>query len=693
MTFSLTSRPPSPTNSSHPQIPQDGHSGVSTDSHHRPAFADAETMKERPFLEIRLDNDVVYLKGTGNDVEPARLTGHVVLNLAESTPIKEITLQFRGKARLPPPSPRLINNDSSMHSVATYVICNHDWSFLEGERKHSHTLKAGRHYFPFQLQIGGSLPSSITTGVFGGASVAYKLRAHAVRPGLVNSNLQTTRAVQILRAFSAEALEYQQTLEIENTWPDKLMYSIMIPHKAWAATDTLTALVKFSPLVKGVGVVSVASAIHEQTKIYARNTVQETTRIVASVKHDIIGGKAVEVVDRPRWTMGTPSAPSASPSSNTPPLQTASGGYFPSSNAQPEAGPSTQPETLEVEQGQDDVVTFITLQIPASVTPTHPLEPISVSHRLRWSILIINPDGHTSELRCSLPLHLLDRRLLKDAQRPPDDEEEIELPSYKAHVRDRVANMYLPEAVTVRVTNPFMAASPGHTPPASGLQTPSALVSRSGHATPMHPQSLSHLPHAPGDSTPLEWINSELLLSVQTSSPPTEFPPLPDNERSRPPSARPSRRPSRAPSPERHHLTSDALMANETYVHSSNASRNLHALFSVSMKPASAHPHWPGIGSRSTSNLNSLNDNSHNRNPTRSNGSRPPAAPESTTPTNSSLLLRAYTEVPNYSVAARGFLGGVQPLSSLQGLPSYEEAERHVGHIASNHGAPVMPAH
>lgn len=60
--------------------------------------------KERPPLEILLDKEVIYLKGTGVDVEAARLSGHVALYLSESTSIKEITLQFRGKARLPVPA-------------------------------------------------------------------------------------------------------------------------------------------------------------------------------------------------------------------------------------------------------------------------------------------------------------------------------------------------------------------------------------------------------------------------------------------------------------------------------------------------------------------------------------------------------------------------------------------------------------
>ncbi|KAK7692395.1 hypothetical protein QCA50_004020 [Cerrena zonata] len=39
------------------------------------------------------------------------------------------------------------------------------------------------------------------------------------------------------------------------------------------------------------------------------------------------------------------------------------------------------------------------------------------------------------------------------------------------------------------------------------------------------------------------------------------------------------------------------------------------------------------------------------------------------------LLHRAFTQTPDYEVASRGFLGGgVPPLDSFRGLPSYEEA-------------------
>jgi hypothetical protein len=65
--------------------------------------------------------------------------------------------------------------------------------------------------------------------------------------------------------------------------------------------------------------------------------------------------------------------------------------------------------------------------------------------------------------------------------------------------------------------------------------------------------------------------------------------------------------------------------------------------------------------------------------------------------TSHSLLHRAFTEVPDYGIASRGFLGGVTPLETLQGLPSYEEAEmqrsRSESDLASmTRQGPLLPA-
>jgi arrestin-related trafficking adapter 4/5/7 len=57
--------------------------------------------KLHSFLDICVDSDQLYLRGSGDHTEPTVLSGHVVLQLVEATSIKEITLHFGGKARMP----------------------------------------------------------------------------------------------------------------------------------------------------------------------------------------------------------------------------------------------------------------------------------------------------------------------------------------------------------------------------------------------------------------------------------------------------------------------------------------------------------------------------------------------------------------------------------------------------------------
>lgn len=57
--------------------------------------------KHDPTLEIQVASDVLCLRGTGIDVNPALLSGNVILHLHEPTSLKQIVLQFRGKARIP----------------------------------------------------------------------------------------------------------------------------------------------------------------------------------------------------------------------------------------------------------------------------------------------------------------------------------------------------------------------------------------------------------------------------------------------------------------------------------------------------------------------------------------------------------------------------------------------------------------
>ena len=793
--------------------------------------------------------------------------------------------------------------------MQSYTFCSHDWSFLESSCNSStttssgkrplplvRTLKAGRHDFPFTFSLIGNLPSTVTTHPLNlnmsalpttaRASITYKLRAVASRPGLslgpgplhnvhitpmMLHNLTCTMSVYVLRSLSPEALEYQLSLEVENTWPMKLMYSIMLPHRAWAAGDTLVAVLKLCPLAKGVWVESVVTTLWETTQLHIQQhhrlknalplqgdkstAVHNVTRIVRCVKHKILNGKAVRVdlVDlasaKSSRGSDTPASSASRPGSSdhssfdarssiddtiTPgpalveeenrltdedfenhdvvtyitfPIPHLAAGPYSSTQATPTSVPpsavtpdstasaptsapddspplgfssySYSPTPLLAPAGSSTTPLF-SQSSSATINPTHNLPPIVVSHRIRWSFSIHNRDGHTSELRCSLPVHILDGRVLCEAReasvltrrmalaaeglwRGEEDEGDLglggggmsaggalnesgdlfvdrELPSYMGHVRDRVANMYYPEMATVRVPRIDIAAGGDRLETENvdwddgdvegGFAQPHSQSCPSPHSPHFQRSSRSasgqispgHLPdrphqhhHLAGTSSafsgpPLDWVNSELIspsLSnldrTQNTLQSTDSPQTHSDVHSQSGSSETN------PGGSSGLSTSSDEHAQRT--RGGPSVRNLSSLLKATMKPFAALRHQGNGGhgllcfSKSSLPQDDVYDaplsSPSSRCPLRTRrASTPPTLPFTTSSATtsmssssefnaSSIVHHSISEVPNYFIASQGFMGGVPPLSSLMGLPSYEEAasEDHRQRQAADHNA------
>lgn len=459
----------------------------------------------------------------------------------------------------------------------------HDWSFLQGAKNHSHTIKAGRHAFSFGFTFEGNLPSTLKT-YLNDANISYKLRATAVRSAF-SSNFHAQKNVTVVKSFTNEALEFNQTLEIENTWPGKVMYCLTLPFKAYAAGDEIPVNVKFMPLAKGVKVTSVSSVVKEYTQVHTRHSSHNEVRVAASIKHEIKNGRAYRVTDSGAAPMAPPphhyysddavppgsATPSAPPSphqravrdhtlGNPPPL-TDSGlssrigsfanlagssigrahdGYFGhpgsgsgSANATP--GPSHPtvadiPDDMrnadddDINIGDDEVDTMITIPIPSWTTPSHNVHPVYVTHKIKWSCAISNPDGHVSELRCALPIHILPHAVLEEAQTASagtrallfgksEETTQVDLPSYNDHVYDRVANAAL-GPTTSYVASGNRTPHSG-TPPASrGPSRPGSPVLRPRRGPDNMVGDELHMADDVPERPQLNWADSELLLSL-----------------------------------------------------------------------------------------------------------------------------------------------------------------------------------
>ncbi|KGB77670.1 hypothetical protein CNBG_3508 [Cryptococcus deuterogattii R265] len=630
-------------------------------------------------LEIVLDSDQLVLRGQGGDMNPAYLSGRVELNLLEATNIKEIMMSLTGKAKVQFSDG---SGTSSKHRHYSHLITSHDWSFLQGDRGHSHTLKAGRHTFHFTHTLDGNLPSTLRT-YSGDALIVYKLRAVVVRSGFA-SNFSATKEFKLSRMFTPEALEFNQTLEIENTWPGKVMYSLTLPYKAYAAGDEIPVNIKFMPLAKGVRVTTVVSVLKEYTLVHTKHSSHPDTRVDSCVKHEIRRGQAKEIAREPirppqHWvdSHGHSSRSSANTSRHPSPSQTPvvnsrarlptttwgarpRDSYFPGQTSdapeQAQAGPSSSRDSVsitestetDIEVGDEEVDTFFNVPIPAWVTPSHSIHPVFITHKIKWACSIANPDGHVSELRCALPILILDHSLLNEARsagastrgllfgNTQPEEPQVDLPSYSNHVYDRVAiaDSSTPAGWISRSINPTPLHSPhDDTPPRS------RAPSRPG--SPTRGRSGDSTPEVPPRRQLSQFVDSELLLSLgalrthSTDTSPHSTPPdslAPSRTLSRRNSrsnlsSRVSSRPgsragSRASSPER---GSQPSSTSGSYVEEAHLrpgyerhrSSGLHGLFHLPLKPMRPLSHLGGghisrpilrNGNQSNINLSAADD-------------------------------------------------------------------------------------
>ena len=610
----------------------------------------------------------------------------------------------------------------------------HDWSFLQGDKRHNHTLKAGHHSFPFSLMLDGNLPSSIHTHN-GECNVTYKLRANVVRSGF-SSNFHTSRTFTLHRTYMNEALEFNQTLEIENTWPGKIMYSLTLPFKAYAAGDEIPVMLKFMPLAKGVRVMTVQSVLKEYTLVHTRHSQHSDQRVAASVKHELRKGKAYLVPENHtgrvggRSTATTPAASASnsrapSPSRTPMPARTSSSSrpgdsYFPTQTegAGPSTGePASDTEDEDITIGDDEINASISIPIPAHTTPSHTIHPVYVTHKIKWSCSISNADGHVSELRCALPIIILNHSMLEEARSAsaatrsllfgtgnPDDAQVIDLPSYNNHVYDRVAVADSGQTSGFRSTH----ATPLHSP---SSPTPPGSLTPSRPGSPTRRSSMAiegnhqlGVPDVPPRRELSSYADTELLASLgDLNIPSMDSSPRDSPTGSRAPSRPMSRRNSRsgrsskvnsrhgsrqgsrANSPERSDMAdrrvssfTGLLHLGQTLKHRAQSHHNHHNLPTKPILRASGH-NTPAEELSRTSSSSNIGERNH----VRIGGETRNFYGEDEQPD-------PISRVPSYAIASRGWLGGgITPLDT--GLPTYNASESTTSGTRSSNEGLIRP--
>lgn len=111
------------------------------------------------------------------------------------------------------------------------------------------TLPAGNYEYPFEYMLPGDTAESVE-GI-PEASITYRLKATVGR-GKLAYDLHCYKHLRVIRTLEPGALELLHAMSVENIWPNKVDYSIIIPQKAVAFGGIINLEMRFSPLLKGL---------------------------------------------------------------------------------------------------------------------------------------------------------------------------------------------------------------------------------------------------------------------------------------------------------------------------------------------------------------------------------------------------------------------------------------------------------
>lgn len=233
----------------------------------------------------------------------------------------------------------------------------------------------------------------------------------------------------------------------ENVWRGKAIYSIALPHRAWAAGDTLMALVKLVPLCKDAIPAELRLSLREDVRILTTNGPRSFTRHVATAAHPIRFATSPPAHEQQASTSTV--RPPAALEGNGWAMPTDPGPF--SLQIPPRTLPSYRNSLVTVRHHLDLLVRFAasspssspgasSSSSPVSSTPSFAPEACSLSLGLRILSNHLLPFSRQATLdnRRALFGLLPELMAMRDQPGEDDGEGETDLPSYANHVQDTI---------------------------------------------------------------------------------------------------------------------------------------------------------------------------------------------------------------------------------------------------------------
>lgn len=314
-----------------------------------------------------LENDFIVFRGNEHEASGQLLKGVLAICVPAPIKIEDIHLRLTGSQRLAWTDPRVTPSGLSSTKVdRTHHILQHQWAPFWGTPGKSAVLEKGNYEFPFELMLPGDTCESVE-GMHE-ASITYKLKATIAR-GKLAYDLHAYKHVRIVRTLESSALEFLHAMSVENIWPNKVEYSIVVPQKAVVFGSHVPLESRFTPLLKGLELGDITIRlieIHNFVSTPPSNSSSSFNPSMREYRHE----RTVA-----NWTVNT--------------------------------NRDEHWQEMIEDTGQEGWVVNTSLDLPRKLgkcVQDVNVHGMKVRHKLKMVVALKNPDGHVSELRATLPL-------------------------------------------------------------------------------------------------------------------------------------------------------------------------------------------------------------------------------------------------------------------------------------------------
>ncbi|KAH8704986.1 putative carbon catabolite repression protein cred [Talaromyces proteolyticus] len=309
------------------------------------------------YFDIRLEDRYVVFRGGEDEAASFHLRGTLVLCLSEPLTIKHLKLSLTGMSRVCWHLPSSATS-GGRKPFKEKVFFEKSWIFRDAGKGKTEILPADNYEFPFDVILEGSLPESVE-GLHD-TWVTYRFKAEIGRK--YARDIAIRKPVRIVRTLDPSALELAHAMSVENIWPNKVEYSISTPSKAVIFGTSVRVDFRLIPLLKGLKIGQITSQLIETHELTLNPddplTVQNTyksTRTIKTDEYELDEDRQLEIID-----------------------EAAEGFQF-----------------------------HRFLDLPHTLSrclQDAEVKGIKIRHKLKFRVQLHNPDGHTSELRATLPV-------------------------------------------------------------------------------------------------------------------------------------------------------------------------------------------------------------------------------------------------------------------------------------------------